>query len=59
MHCVCHLGVVGVYGMIWVRKIGSGDVKWIKLSYDSYEGGTETSRSIKGGEIKVTVKFTP
>ena len=45
--------------MIWVRKIGSGDVKWIKLSYDSYEGGTETSRSIKGGEIKVTVKFTP
>jgi hypothetical protein len=50
---------VGVYGMIWVRKIGSGDVKWIKLSYDSYESGIESSRSVKGGEIKVTVKFTP
>jgi hypothetical protein len=45
--------------MIWVRKMGCGDVKWIKLSQDSYEGGIESSRSVKGGEIKVTVQFTP
>jgi hypothetical protein len=53
------LGVLGVYGMIWVRKIGCGDVKWIKLSHDSYERGIESSRSVTGGEITVTVMFTP